>query len=99
MCLTLSQLVREVYAAQPAGQSQLVAGRFNHFTRQYMSEVGLDMWIQENGGLDALLSDTVYMALSLSSLNLSSCVQGGELLSADQDHPPAMVYNISDTEP
>lgn len=56
VCLTLGQLSREVHTAQPSAESAgVVTGRLNHFTRQYMTEVGLDEWIRINGGLMTLL--------------------------------------------
>ena len=54
--MTLGQLTR---SAQPPEQSAVVAGRLSRFTRQYLTEVGLDAWLQDRGGLDALLAGTV----------------------------------------
>jgi hypothetical protein len=54
--LTLSQMSRQVDSAQPQGQpAGVVAGRLYRFTRDYMTDVGLDTWIHDHGGLGTVL--------------------------------------------
>ena len=54
--MTLGQLTR---SAQPSAESVVVASRLSHFTSQYIAEVGLDTWLQENGGMTAVLNEMV----------------------------------------
>ena len=58
--LTLSQMSRQVNPGQPQGQpADVVAGRLYRFTRDYMTDVGLDMWIHEHGGLATVLEHSI----------------------------------------
>ena len=61
MYMTLGQLTR---SAQPSAESAVVASRLSHFTSEYMAEVGLDTWLQENGGMTAVLNEMVGLLLS-----------------------------------
>ena len=59
--MTMGQLTR---SAQPSAESAVVASRLGHFTSEYMAEVGLDTWLQENGGMSAILSEMVCLLSS-----------------------------------
>ena len=59
---TLGQLARGV-ETQPSAESTVVVRRLAHFTGEYMAEVGLDMWLQNHGGLGAFLNDMVCLLL------------------------------------
>ena len=74
--MTLGQLTR---AAQPPEQSAVVAGRLGHFTRQYMTEVGLDVWLQTSGGLEALLTGTVSHATQCIIIHMSCSLYQGDV--------------------
>lgn len=54
--LTLSQMARQVDTAHPQGQpGDVVTGRLPYFSRQCLTDVGLDTWIRGHGGMATLL--------------------------------------------
>ena len=68
--LTLSQMSRQVEPGQPQGQpADVVAGRLYRFTRDYVTDVGLDTWIHEHGGLATVLEHNTVCTVQ-SSLHL-----------------------------
>jgi hypothetical protein len=68
--LTLSQMSRQVDSAQPQGQpAGVVAGRLYRFTRDYMTDVGLDTWIHDHGGLGTVLEHNMVCTVQVLVIN------------------------------